>query len=1090
MIQNSQIRAIATKLIMAIDDPDNHLVGAINALAENNYTEMVDAASLALIVLVVDRSIKNGKGDTKKMAIKMVDSICHLTDPKDFYLYYPKLCAQLIDTLNDTIPLNRMIAAHTIGELSLKMNTCHSLSQQLIEMMNQSNTAISIGLSQGLAHVMSHLDQEYVEMEILPRVEVACRSEIVNIRGSFMSLFQFLPTAFGAKFEKFLPFALPVVIQGLSDHQLSVRDAALKSGQAIMSRFNDNIDLILPHLEKAMLDPNWQTRANSLQLLEGLFHEFLTATSKNGDIKDYSKLLSSPVRCRILACLYVLRFDPLSTVSKNAVSAWKTAVLNTGKTLRALVPTFISIIVNRTSYNEIWDLVLHTVGELVQKMGDHVLVGIISEFEKKMNSRLPEGTQDSVCIDVSEILQAAATKAAIHESKKLLFQIVLKGLCNSEPQVRKSAVKILDCLRKYLGESAIDEIFPKLIAQVDNPDTQVRQVALQGIQQILSFHSQHVLPALISKLLQQPISDFNARALASTAKAAGAHLTPFLHTILPTLIQASVSSDMNSNPVNCHLVKEALHSVLLVINTSETLGILFTELAKFVSDKSPELRHASLELICFYATNNQAGQAWLENISFAIHTTLKSYQDADPRIVLSAIDSLATVLSTINVEAIAAESVNVVKVINDTIEHLRFSETTEYLVYTKGFEPILKIYVAAMRNGSSLMREQASLGIRFLFSKSKGASLTPPMIQTVTGTLIRILSERQLESHIRSDILQTLNLVVDYGGSSLKHFSTTLQITYLKFISMPYKPIREQSAIGILKLVSLNPNIPFLVKALITVTKDPMNSNPDACLETVSNIFQSIGKNVDGSLCESMREALNPFLDHEDFTTRQRAAEAFASTLLCLPLTEIMKKVEQLLLDQTQNDKRIETGLLTLYHIMKRNPEFTSTIICDSQSIVDYIILNLSSPIELIRGITSQILALILAYVKNRRQSAYYAKILVKVLDDESIDVKIMALNAIRSYAKAAPEESAYLLKILVPPTLSNVKKNTLPLKCAAERALYCLFQVNKGDALYRQFIENLNEAQRKQFTLFYRTLEKLTDADETAGCVESQMFL
>ena len=123
-----------------------------------------------------------------------------------------------------------------------------------------------------------------------------------------------------------------------------------------------------------------------------------------------------------------------------------------------------------------------------------------------------------------------------------------------------------------------------------------------------------------------------------------------------------------------------------------------------------------------------------------------------------------------------------------------------------------------------------------------------------------------------------------------------------------------------------------------------------------------------------------------------------------------------------------------------------------------------------------------LVYVDDDSAATEYARALAEALDeDDSVDVKICVLNAIRQFAKTTPDKAEQQLSVLVPAALQRVKKSMLSLKYAAERALYHLLQIRTNPGLHQQFATTLPESHTKTFLDFCKVvLSKLPeDSDD-----------
>jgi hypothetical protein len=1084
-IHNPEVKKIVPVLLRAIDDPKQHSGQALEHLANTDFVNRIDNASLSLIMPVLDRALRERASETKKRATKIVGIMCNLTETKALVPYQKSLSEQLKVVLADPQPITRAMAAHALGQLVKGLDTAAEVVPYLLDTMKTPEVGMieRIGAAQGLAHVASHMESTGFRTSLLPRILATCDSPIPAARQGYLAVFQFLPDTLSSRFEPLLEAILPVVIKGLSDEQDMVRESALAGGQAIVKCFGDEkVDVLIPVLRQGLFDKNWRIRASSIQLLGELLYQ-ISGASEDFAKKDISKMLEGD-RASVLASLYLLRLDPMGAVSTQAVTVWKMLVVNTPKTLKALMPTLMNIIMKQLAAgDEEREVAAETLVELVNKMGDRVLGDIIPILERELDVASSE-TRVGICVGLAAVLETVP-KHHIAEYFDILLPAITKALCDSESEVRSAAAGAFDGMYRGVGDRAINECLPVLLSRMEDPDISLSHSALQGVQQLLILRAQLILPILLPKLMTIPMTTFNAKALTSIAEVAGSGLTSFLHSIVPSLIRLKFAEPEKSEnvPADPEILMRALHAVCLSAEGSG-LGVLLSELARFTSEAIPKLRIAALQLLGHYAKvkGKTIPKGWLEQISGIIGMALKSYHDRDNNVVKSAIAALGDIMATIDPETVADSPINYIQTINDTLESLHVPDTLEGFSVPGGLAPLLPVFVAAMRTGSSELREQVSLGIRGIISKTEAVALTPAVLQAIAGALIRVLSEPNLESRIRADMLMTLNLLVERGGQNLSQiFATTLQVTYIKAISSTFKSTREQASIGIGRLIGLGAKPDFLIKALAPALKTAASTKPEECLAAIAKVYAALSADVMESTSTTIRDAIMPFMEGSStsgHTQRAKAAEAMASTLRFLsPELAIARLKSMKLIDSAPSD-HAEAGFLAIHHLMTLSTPF-GTYLTQKEDIIEDIKLGLSvGDTAFIRGAAGQALGYLLVFVDDSQASNEYARALADALDDDdSVDVKICVLNAIRQFAKTTPDKAADLLSVLVPVSLQRVKKSILSLKYAAERALYHLLQIRTNPGLHQHFATTLPETHTKTFLDFCKVvLSKLPE--------------
>ncbi len=83
MIRNPEVQRLVKPLLLAIANPNKHAKAALDILLQTVFINTVDAPSLALIVPVVHRGLRDRSGDAKKKAARIVGNMCALiNEPK------------------------------------------------------------------------------------------------------------------------------------------------------------------------------------------------------------------------------------------------------------------------------------------------------------------------------------------------------------------------------------------------------------------------------------------------------------------------------------------------------------------------------------------------------------------------------------------------------------------------------------------------------------------------------------------------------------------------------------------------------------------------------------------------------------------------------------------------------------------------------------------------------------------------------------------------------------------------------------------------------------------------------------------------
>lgn len=217
------------------------------------------------VVPILERGLKERSADTKKKAAQIVGNLASLTDSKDFVPYLSGLLPLVHVVLVDPVPEARATAAKALGTLVERLGEGHfpDLVPGLLRTLKADTSGVDRqGAAQGLSEVLAGLGMERME-GLLPDIIVNAQAPRSTVREGFMSLLVYLPATFGARFQPHLPRIITPILNGLSDTEDYVRDAAMRAGRMIVTNYSTKaIDLLLPELEHGMFDSSWRIRVS------------------------------------------------------------------------------------------------------------------------------------------------------------------------------------------------------------------------------------------------------------------------------------------------------------------------------------------------------------------------------------------------------------------------------------------------------------------------------------------------------------------------------------------------------------------------------------------------------------------------------------------------------------------------------------------------------------------------------------------------------------------------------------------------------------------------------------------------------------
>ncbi|RLN71944.1 hypothetical protein BBJ28_00007501, partial [Nothophytophthora sp. Chile5] len=1089
VVRNPEIAGISKALLDALEDPNQHTAEALQQLQSTSFVHSIDAPSLALVMPIITRGLKDRAGDAKKKAALIVGSMCSMiNDAKDLVPYMETVLPSLKSQLVDPIPEVRAVAAKALGKLVKGLGERHfaDMLTWLLDAMKDDEVGPveRSGAAQGLCEVLVALGSDRVERVMRDDILPLARHPKYSVREGVLWVLAFLPPAFGKQFAMFLREALPIIVAGLSDEAESVRDVAMHSGHVVVNAhaLSHTRDL-LPSLEAGLFDDSWRIRQSSVTLLGDLMYRISgtravavmaedendeddgAAGSAAGD-RAIIQLLGATRRNAILASLYMIRSDTSAVVRQSALQVWKSVVNNTPKTLRQILEALMHAIVAALSGSNLEKQTMagRTLGEIVRKLGEHVLPEVVPILRAGLAPSLPSGRRQGACIGLAEVIDCC-TKKQLEDYVDTLVDAVLDGLCDPLAEVRASAAQAFDVLHKGIGYRAIDETVPMLLTRVNSTSIEQQERALLGVQEILRVKSREVLPYLIPRLLVTPVTASAARAVSRVAQATGAVIHFQVERIFATFVGQYVTLDAES-PLAEEL-KRALRDVVLGV---EDPGVhwLAIELCKYCEHEGVTQRALAFELVaefCAHTTASYDDQAPLFLKQIVLHLN-----DADASVVRAASAAFKGMNATTKPEQLAQHLDFIRQSINSMVSDARHRKggvgDGEYLLpglsIPKGLEPFLPSYQWALMNGSPELRQSAAAGLGELVELSSGPALRPYLIK-LTGPLIRIAGDR-FPGHVKAAILQTLETILAKGGVALKPFLPQLQTTFVKALNDSAVDVRARGASALSRLVTLSPRVEPLLAELTERLRSTTGGVREANLEAVASVVDRVGDKLSTAGRQALESALEELLDASEDALRDGASKCLASCVGSTLSSGDLEAAQQQLLSYSLTDVAAE-DLAVLPWPRRQSATAIAMLVLQTQPTL--LTAQVAAPL------TATLLALAqdeqtavrsgalkaLAVVVKRQQRVESMAALLPVLVDsvahKNKDVSRAALHVVKLAAKRSPEQTREHLDVLVPAVFQLIKSNNLAVKLPAERALLYLLEVHARPETLAEFLRS-----------------------------------
>nr|CCA15342.1 hypothetical protein OsJ_12383 [Albugo laibachii Nc14] len=902
VVQNPEITSILKVLLNALEDPNKYATAALQQLQSMTFKHSIDAPSLALVMPIITRGLKDRTGDAKKKSALIVGSMCRMiNDAKDLLPYMEMVLPNLKTLLMDPIPEIRTVSAKAMGKLVTGLGESHFigiLSWLMESLQGDFGSVERSGAAQGLCEVLVALGGDRVEKALFDEIFPIARHPKASVREGVLWIIAFLPPILGKSFAVFLHDALPIIVTGLSDEVDAVRDVAAHAGHVVVSTHAvSHAKEILPALVNGLFDDNWRIRQSSVALLGDLIHRIggaragiLPASSSANDDeatmggaagdKAIIKLLGVSQRNSILASLYMIRSDASVSVRQNALQVWKSVVTNTPKVLRQILETLMNVIVKALSGDNVEKQTIagRTLGEIVRKLGENVLPEIVPFLRSGLSGNQSSGMRHGACIGLAEIIDCSSKKQ-LEDFVSTLVGAIVDGVSDELPQVRASAAHAFVGLHNNIGYRAIDETIPCLLKVIKQDAVDGKDSALLGLQDILRVKSKEVIPYLIPRLLVAPLSKSALDSLAYTAKATGSVIHFQLERIFAVLFDQFVLESKGTSILN-EKIKQTLGKVVLSVDAS---GVhwLIVEMCKHCEASDPQKRMLAFDLIREFCTATQTN--YEDQIPLLLKQITVHLNDPVRDVVVASSGALSGLNVTVRPEVLMKRLDFIRHNINTVASDARHRKggvgaDGEFLLpglcIPKGLDPFLPSYQYALMNGSPEQRQSAATGLGELVQISNSECLRPYLIK-ITGPLIRIAGDR-FPGHVKAAILETLGIMIRKGGIALKPFLPQLQTTFIKALNDPAAEVRAHGTAALLELVSMSPRLDPLIIELSERVKTTEGNVREANMSALMSIVEQVHGKLSLATKTSMQQCLLELLGGNDDTFRMQVCNCLA----------------------------------------------------------------------------------------------------------------------------------------------------------------------------------------------------------------------
>ena len=214
VIKNPEIQELVPVLIAALVNPNAKTQTALSSLLDTTFVHYIDAPSLALLVPIIHRGMKERSAETKKKAAQIMGNMSSLTEPRDLVPYLDSLLPPLKEVLVDPVPDARATAARAFGTMVEKLGEekFPGLVNEFLDVLQSDASTIDrSGSAQGLSEVLAGIGISRLE-GLLPVILNNANSIKATTREGFTTLLVYLPATFGERFTPYIAKIVPTMV--------------------------------------------------------------------------------------------------------------------------------------------------------------------------------------------------------------------------------------------------------------------------------------------------------------------------------------------------------------------------------------------------------------------------------------------------------------------------------------------------------------------------------------------------------------------------------------------------------------------------------------------------------------------------------------------------------------------------------------------------------------------------------------------------------------------------------------------------------------------------------------------------------------
>lgn len=518
---------------------------------------------------------------------------------------------------------------------------------------------------------------------------------------------------------------------------------------------------------------------------------------------------------------------------------------------------------------------------------------------------------------------------------------------------------------------------------------------------MLGVCNKEVLPSLVSRLVQSPMTLFQARALSSLADVLGRSFARYIGKVAEALLEGMTTDNMEQNDQ----MRQAADKVLMNLTGDSVTPLLETLTTPLLTTDTPKRRLAATQLIASFCA--QTSCSFVSNMNLLVQALLKMYGQPSAELNAVALTALTNALKTIPEEELSEHLTFMRQIVRDVAAECK-DESIPGFNQKGGLEPLLPVYLNALTQGNSDERESAADGIGELVSLTEEKAVAAYV--KLTGPLIRVVGDR-FPGPVKAAIIRTLGLMLRKTGKFMRAFVPPLSTTFLKSTSDSSPVVRARASEALLEIVLLSRKTDSVLTELSQNVKNkPQMGIKASSLQSMCRLLinQELGSKVPAPLLASIRALATEHLESDDADVRRAAAQLQAAALQYAADADLQATYTTLLKGySTQSESQRFTNLFTLAALIEMVPQRLGT--APLNAAVQYVVAPLKSDNIAVRQEAVSAIGLLLQVQPICDENSLLLGLvtpLLTQLKDENPHMRELVLEQLQRFGQFRPSAS------------------------------------------------------------------------------------